>query len=227
MNINYKQPQFELFPAKASAYDDVNKPRFFLANLTLSFESLVILSILGIMVALFSFCIGVEWGKRAAAQVLDERVSAAWNLAGKRPMAKTALTAVRPVAVAALPLKVNAGYVAGAPRAQAHAVPSAAAQKPAVRPVIAKPAAVQPAATTGLPAGQAGTRFTLQLASYTNEEYARIEAAALRAKGYRSFLIKRSDYILVCIGQFINAEAAGAELKKLPPHYRTAQLRRF
>ena len=184
MNINYKQPQFELFPANSATLEDVNKPRLLLANLTLSFESLVILSILGIMVALFSFCVGVERGKYAAAQALDERVSAAWNLAGKRPMAKPVLSAAK------------------------------------VMPA-AKPAAVQSVAAT------TGTRLTLQVASYKNEEYARIEAQALRAKGFQSFLIKRSDFVLVCIGQFANADAAGAELKKLSPHYRSAQLRRF
>src|SRR3989338_8917740 len=86
MNINYKQPQFELFPANSATLDDVNKPRFLLANLTLSIESLVILVILGIMVALFSFSLGVERGKHLTAQALDERVAAAWNLAPRKPV---------------------------------------------------------------------------------------------------------------------------------------------
>ena len=80
MNINYKQPQFELFPANSATLEDINKPKFLLANLTLSVESLVIFTILGIMVALFSFSLGVERGKHMAAQALDERVSAAWNV---------------------------------------------------------------------------------------------------------------------------------------------------
>ena len=100
MNINYKQPQFELFPANSATLEDINKPRFLLANLTLSVESLVIFAILGIMVALFSFSLGVERGKVVAAHALDERVSAAWNV-GARTMAA-------PVAVAAV---VQANYV--------------------------------------------------------------------------------------------------------------------
>ena len=55
MNINYKQPQFELFPANSALLEDIDKPKFLLAKLTLSVESLVILTILGIMVALFHF----------------------------------------------------------------------------------------------------------------------------------------------------------------------------
>src|ERR1700690_307979 len=96
MNINYKQPQFELFPANSATLEDINKPKFLLANLTLSVESLVIFSILGIMVALFSFSLGVERGKHIAAQALDERVSAAWNV-GARTMAAPVVAAAAPV----------------------------------------------------------------------------------------------------------------------------------
>src|SRR5208337_3248088 len=93
MNINYKQPQFELFPANSATLEDINKPKFLLANLTLSIENLVIFTILGIMVALFSFSLGVERGKHIAAQALDERVSAAWNV-GARTMAVPVAVAV-------------------------------------------------------------------------------------------------------------------------------------
>jgi len=93
MNINYKQPQFDLFPANSATLEDINKPKFLLANLTLSVESLVIFAILGIMVALFSFSLGVERGKHIAAQSLDERVSAAWNV-GARTIAVAAAVPV-------------------------------------------------------------------------------------------------------------------------------------
>src|SRR5208283_105053 len=90
MNINYKQPQFELFEANSATLEDINKPKFLLANLTLSIESLVIFAILGIMVALFSYSLGVERGKHVAAQALDERVSVAWNV-GARTVAPAAV----------------------------------------------------------------------------------------------------------------------------------------
>ena len=93
MNINYMQPQFELFPANSATLEDINKPKFLLARLTLSVESLVIFTILGIMVSLFSFSFGVERGKHLSAQVLDERVSAAWNASVRT----TAPVAVAPV----------------------------------------------------------------------------------------------------------------------------------
>ena len=98
MNINYKQPQFELFPANSATLEDINKPKFLLANLTLSVESLVIFAILGIMVSLFSFSLGVERGKVVAAQALDERVSAAWNV-GARTMAARSMAVAVPAAL--------------------------------------------------------------------------------------------------------------------------------
>ena len=198
MNINYKQPQFELFPPNSSTLADVNKPRFLLANLTLSLESLVILSILGIMVALFSFCLGIERGKRLVAQAMDERVSAAWNITVKKPLPRTFIPATAAIAAgprsASLPVRI-----------------------------AAKPKAGQ----AGPASGGAGTRFTVQVSSYKNQGFARTEALALRAKGYKAFLIKTGDFILVCVGQFSSPEAARASVQKLPSHDRSGLVRRF
>jgi hypothetical protein len=191
MNINYKQPQFELFPANSATLEDINKPRFLLANLTLSVESLVIFTILGIMVALFSFSLGVERGKHVAAQALDERVSAAWNV-GARTVA-VAVPAVVPTEnmapvqrsmLAQRPMNFNHGFMPG-------------------------------------------SRYTLQAATYGNEEYARQDALSLKAKGLSSFLIKSGKYWLVCVGNYNNKESAVALLRKLPGQYRSIQVRRF
>jgi len=192
MNINYKQPQFELFPANSATLEDINKPKFLLANLTLSVESLVIFTILGIMVALFSFSLGVERGKHIAAQALDERVSAAWNVGART---------VAPAAIAAAPMGMSL----------------------AQERVTAKPfAAANHGFTLGL-----GTRYTLQTATYGNEEYARQDALVLKAKGFQSFLIKSGKYWLLCVGNFSNKENASALLRKLPAQYRFSQVRRF
>jgi len=196
MNINYKQPQFELFPANSATLEDINKPKFLLANLTLSVESLVIFTILGIMVALFSFSLGVERGKHLAASALDERVSAAWNV-GARTIAPVAAVVPLPLRRMDNPVGVGIGF---------------SGQKPAN--------------TRGVSMGQAG-HYTLQAATYGNEDYARQEALLLKAKGFTSFLIKNGKYWLVCVGNFNNKENALAQLRKLPGQYRLSQVRRF
>ena len=71
------------------------------------------------------------------------------------------------------------------------------------------------------------TRYTLQAATYGNEEYAKDDALKLKAKGFQSFLIKSGKFWLVCVGQFTNKESALALLRKLPGDYRSSQLRRF
>ena len=180
MNINYMQPQFELFPANSATLEDINKPKFLLAKLTLSVESLVIFAILGIMVALFSFSLGVERGKHLATQASDERVSVAWNVAA-RTMA--------PVAPAAVPVGRTAPVVRGVVADQKH--------------------------------------YTLQAATYGNEEYARQDALLLKAKGFQSFLIKSGKYWFLCVGNFNNKESAAVFLRKLPGEYRLSQVRRF
>ena len=209
MNINYKQPQFELFPANSATLEDVNKPKFLLANLTLSIESLVILSILGIMVGLFAFSLGVERGKHLAAQTLDERVSAAWNLAPRQPMLVP--TAVKPAVIAPkVEAKVgNAGFVI------AHKMP-----------VVAKATVVIPAKPSAI--GLAKTdRFTIQVATYKSEVYAKSEAMNLKAKGLQTFLIKKGDFWLVCLGQFQSQDSANGVFKKIQSKYRGSSVRRF
>jgi hypothetical protein len=73
VNINYKQPQFELFPGQSTVGDDATKPRLFLANLTLTIENLVVLSILCIMLAVFAYSLGVERGKYVMAAQFKEK----------------------------------------------------------------------------------------------------------------------------------------------------------
>jgi len=201
MNINYKQPQFELFPANSATLEDIDKPRFLLANLTLSVESLVIFSILGIMVALFAFSLGVERGKHLAAQSLDEGVSTAWNV-GARTVAQRAV--VIPAAVAT---------VAARPLGNMGVLTSTANRRISSSHVN----------TTA----SVGGRFTLQLATYGNEQYARQDALIFKAKNFQSFLIKSGKYWLLCVGNFTSKDSATAYLKKLPSQYRSSQVRRF
>jgi hypothetical protein len=197
MNINYKQPQFELFPANSATLEDINKPKFLLANLTLSLESLVIFTILGIMVALFSFSLGVERGKHLAASALDERVSAAWNVSAR--------TMAVPAAVA---------------------IPAAIPSAPSVNRMnlLSRSVVVQ---RPGNIHGLSQTRFTLQAATYGNEEWAQQDALFLKAKGFQSFLIKNGKYWLVCVGSFSTKDSAASLARKLPGQYRSSQIRRF
>lgn len=199
MNINYKQPQFELFPASSATLEDVNKPKFLLANLTLSLETLVILTILAIMIGLFTFSLGVERGKHLSAQMLDERVGAAWNLAPNKPLMPKAVVATAVVAtqevVIAKPAVGNAGNVN--------------------------------TGSKGVVAPRAYTQFTVQLATYKNEAFAKSDALALKANGLPSFLIKKRNFWLLCVGQYASKVDADSMFKQLHQKYKGSSVRRF
>ena len=214
MNINYKEPQFELFPANSATLQDTDKPKFLLATLTLSTESLVILIILGIMIALFSFSLGVEKGKRLAAQSLDEKVAAAWNVGGRRLAAAPTTPAVTHGTIPAVPQsKVTGNYGFVRPNLSSKATTA-----------VAKTAVVKSPPTTV--AGVTG-KWTLQVATYKNENYAQQEALGLKAKGYPTFIIKSKDFYLVCLGQYGSQTQAETLLKKVQAKYRGSQVRRF
>ena len=215
MNIYYKQPQFELFPPNATSLEEANKPRFFLANLSLSLESLVILLILIIMIGLFAFSLGVERGKQLTAQALDERVSAAWNLAPRKP--------VMPIKTpTANGMKPVAAPVVKAPAAL-NARPAATTAKTAV-PVKAL---VPVKAAAPVVAVKAGERFTVQLATYKSETYAMADAKELKSKGLPAFLIKKGGFWLLCLGQYDSKGNAEGVQKKLSAKFKGSSVRRF
>lgn len=237
MNINYKPSQIELFPTNAADAGELNKPRFLFAHLTLSIESLVILSILGIMLTVFAFAIGVEQGKRMVAQSMDERVAQAWHVEARRihpvmaaPPVLTAgiknetvvsaktnkVVATKPVAQPANPVLVKKTSVVIPP------VVTAKTQVVA-QPKLAPKVAVSPKATVKTQGGL----LTVQLATYKSERYARDEALKWRAKGIQTFLVKSGDFWLVCSGQFKSRQEAQNWTKKLPSSYRAAPLRRL
>jgi cell division septation protein DedD len=185
--------------------------------LTLSTESLVILSILGIMIGLFSFSLGVERGRSLAAESLDEKVSAAWNVGGRR------LATVAPVSQVARAVTPTVG---ASKLSAANTMTKAGfttRSMPVVKPVAGKMAPV--AALASVPA--AGSKWTVQLATYKNENYAQQEALGLKAKGYPSFIVKSKDFYLVCVGQFGAQSQADAFFKKLQAKYQGSQVRRF
>ncbi len=215
MNINYKEPQFELFPANSATLEDINKPRFLLASLTLSTENVVILAILGIMIGLFSFSLGVERGRGLAAQSLDEKAAAAWNVGGRRlavaPVAPAVVKPTVPVAKTSSAANlVRNGFVART----TVAVPKA---------VIAKPIPATPMAAPVV----SNNRWTVQVATYKNENYAQQEALGLKTKGYPTFIVKMKDFYLVCVGQFASQAQADAFFKKIQAKHQAGQVRRF
>ena len=218
MNINYKEPQFELFPANSATLEDINKPKFLLATLTLSTESLVILVILGIMIALFSFSLGVERGKHLAAQSLDEKVAAAWNVGGRRLAATPVVTAPVTTSTQSVPAgKISSNKSIVHPNVNSHV---------AVAPVSRGGVTKSLPETSKVATSSVG-RWVVQLGTYRNENYAKQDALGLKAKGYPVYIVKFKDYYLVSIGPLASQEQADAFLKKVQNKFQGSQVRRI
>ena len=200
MNINYKQPQFELFPGNSTIGDDATRPRFFLANLTLTIENLVVLSILGIMVAVFAYSLGVERGKHVMA--------AQWNA---RAQAKPMAAEVPAIAAQAVTAIKTAGPSVG----------SAVANAPVQ--------AIQPTPTVivqqNLQKADPRFKFTVQLASYADGNFARKVAQDLDKKGFETIVMQKGKYAILCVGKFNQKNEAMAMISKLKSKYKDCLVR--
>jgi septal ring-binding cell division protein DamX len=199
VNINYKQPQFELFPGSSGVGDDVSKPRFFLANLTLTIENLVVLSILGIMLAVFAYSLGVERGKHVMAVQMTDRALA------KSVVADVSGVIVKSTAV------VSATQPAGT------AVAAAPAQAVRTAPAVVveqKLQNVNPA-----------FKYTVQVASYADEKFAQRAAQDLGKKGFETIVMQKGKYAILCVGKFNQMNEAKAAIAKLKSKYKDCLVR--
>jgi cell division protein FtsN len=203
VNINYKQPQFELFPGSSAADDDPSRPRILLANLTLSVENLVVLTILGIMVAVFAYSLGVERGRHL--------------MAGELKQAPVAVAAVPATTVAVHPTTV----VPAAMTTTAHPVAVAGTVNavPAVRTVVAAPVA----AVAQAPAST--FKYTIQVASYADQKFAQKEAGDLNKSGFETVILQKGKYAILCVGKFAQKNEAISVISKLKSKYKDCLVR--
>lgn len=209
MNINYKQSQFELFPGTTGSPSDVGKPRYLFANLTLSVENIVIIGIITLMTMVFAFSLGVEKGKKIT------NFSPSSN--DLHPvLAKRVSTTV----TAAIPEKLIM-VAKGNPPAKTSAAPAAPMQTNQTK----KPPIVVPA-TSNLPSTP-NKPYTIQVASFKDDQYAKKEATILKNKNLDSFVITKGNFFIVCVGKFSKKEEAGGLLVKLKRNYNDCLVRRF
>jgi len=203
MNINYKEAQFELFPAAVNAPDETKRPHFMAARFNLSIENLVIFSISSIMVVIFTFSLGVERGKRMASRETSD--------AGTQEVSSRVVAPADPVK--AVPVQVQ--------KTMDKAIAAAALKKGVV---VALPAAVvSSAGAVSKPAGG----FTVQVASYKTEKSAQKEVQALLKKGYKAFVLPRGQHVILCVGNFQKKEDASILGKKLKSNYQDFLVRRL
>ncbi len=256
MNLNFKQSQFELFPDPNNPSSEVGKPRFFSANLTLTFENLVIVGIVALILAVVSYSVGVEKGKKYALREVREMVheqtmakvatvKEAQELLVEASARKSALPQIVPTSKGASLPSVESGAVESAPKiavkrpntlaAQVSAPESTVAATPKVVPqtqtVVAQQKTLQDQQNSVYSTNSKfGKPFTVQIASYKTESFAQRVADLMKQKGYETQVLSKGSHAIVCVGNFAEqkqAQVFSEQFRKKYKEYKDCLVRRL
>ena len=214
MNINYKQPQFELFPS-SNTVDETGKPKYLLANITLSTENVVLLSILCIILAVIAFALGVEHGKRIA---LFEQMSKV----NSRNTTSTPLKITPQAATQQALTSVKTQNISQAQGTMPRTVgvPTSATPNQGIVQTVLN-STVNPLSVN------ADKPYTIQIASYKDQKFAQREGVKFQTKGIETQVIQKGSYVILCVGHFSTRQEADNFARRLRPTYKDYVVRRL
>jgi len=69
--------------------------------------------------------------------------------------------------------------------------------------------------------------YTVQVASYTNEGFAKGQVDKLRSDGYEAFTLHKGNFFIMCIGKFSDKDIAASEMKRLRKSYSDCLVRKI
>jgi hypothetical protein len=107
------------------------------------------------------------------------------------------------------------------------AVKPVAAKPATLRPLASRPATTQVIARQPVQAPPVSGAYTIQLASYKSRDLAQQEADALKKKGLTPVFVSKGEYVVLCVGNFVNKETAKSLLPALEKQYRDCFIRRI
>ncbi len=205
MNISpRKQSQFELFPGVSKYIPEAGKPGPLTKDLTLSLENIIVLCIIFIVSLVLFFSFGVERGKRVVFTPSANRDQAAVGAVNNSTPARvpigpadTASQSERIVFPVAVPREISEE------------------SETSVQPPIEK-------------TEEQEKLFTIQVASFKREKDAQKEADRLKGIGHNdAFVLPKGDYIIVCVGKFMQMGDAKKFSGKLKKQYNDCLVRRL
>ena len=197
-----RQSQFELFPGASNQSTPKTKSRFFMSQVTFSFENLIIFGIIIIISMVMSFSLGVDRGYKRSR--LKEVVQ-------KEEVSQEDSAQVQEVATE--PEIVKASVIS--PRETIVSVTKAQASDVSRELDVIEEKA-----------GQNTEKFyTVQVASFRTEEYAQKEAMDLKKTGYEILVVPKGNYSIVCVGKFLNHHEAKLFSRKLKNKYKDCLVR--
>jgi hypothetical protein len=228
MNINYKEAQFEFFPGTVNTSGEINRPHFLTARLTLSVENLVILTIMGIMILVFAFSLGVERGRILGLYASGQQGSDVRAVVSDDKAVADMMVSTR------ADKKAGEAKAASSKAERSRIELSAPVEKTKDGGILSRVLAAFPdkkktADTTAVTASAPKTSggYTVQVASYKTNNGAQKEAATLKQKGFSDvFIVPKGKYVILCIGNFEKKEEADFfGQKKLKSRYQDLRVR--
>lgn len=69
--------------------------------------------------------------------------------------------------------------------------------------------------------------YTIQVASFKTDTYAKKEAESLKRRGYIPITLNKGEHVILCVGNYSNKEEAQALLSELRKYYKDCRIRRL
>ena len=198
MNIdNNTQSQFELFPDSRGKPVDVKRTNLLFRRLTLSLENSIVFCIILIMSFVVFFSFGVERGKRVAKLSTDKKI---FN-EGKKTVQVEKNSVLLPSS--------NMMDISGANEIKTtDGSPRVIGKNEQILKISQEIQETH------------GEVFTIQVASFKSEQYAKKEVQRLDWIGKDVFVLPKGDYSIVCVGRFFKKEEARAFSSKSKIKYK-------
>ncbi len=210
-----KESQFELFPGTASNPESSSPSRFMSRRFLISLEGLFVVSMLIAIAMVVAFSLGVERGKLTA--------RAGRNNSAFIPVQKAPVMRDVPLPES-LPPSPNQTTAMSVSPALSKPQAVIAVNPPIVKSPEAVKAIAPPVDNSQVKADDKKKNidkgYTIQVASFKNQEYAEKEATELKTNGYDASVSSKGKHVVVCIGKFATKKEAEQFSKKLKSKYK-------
>lgn len=205
-----KQSQFELFPGAPEAAPQKGESRFSFHPWTLTFENMVVVSVVFLMSLIIAFAFGVEQGKglqisqAAGSAVLTKTVSEKTQVLASQNVGDVLImsAAVDPGGVS----KKTTVEIVGKDLFKMEQKGAEAEKSVDKTPSL-------------------DTIHTIQVASFKQKERADREAETLIQKKLDAFVAKKGSYYIVCVGKYSESSQASGMLKTMRKTYKDCLIR--
>jgi len=200
------QTQFELFPSARSKTIESGRKKIFFRPMKLRGENLIVLAAILVMSMVVSYSLGVEKGRKSSfADARRHLVQ--WKKELEASLQIKYKTAAQ---TATVPVKAVSDKSVTSYTAEAYDSPSKSTAESAA-PVEKK----------------VDNQYTIQVASFKLEKYAKQEALMLEKKGFETLVMPKGNYMIVCVGQFKGRDEAKDFSAKLRSDYKDLLVRRM